>query len=384
MNSERAPHVPREKQDCPCKMQHRHQLPTILVVDDEHGLRQSLRMLLKEQYEVLLASSVAEAKEILAETPVDIIITDIHMPNSTGLDLLREVKKNHPEIEVIILTGYGRLVTAMEAIECGAFAYLEKPFDFQVMLDRIQACLERQRQENSRRAMEYLALEANRFETLGHLVSGTLHDLGTPLSVIGTHLEMLIRHPDKPGAEKRYEVMKAQLQHCNDLVRNTMNFVRQSRETRGTFSLNSVVEMCLSVARPFLMGRNIATVLDLNPGLSLCEGEVVLVRQALLNLIYNASQAMQDQEEPRQLRIQTWTEPGFVCLAVQDSGPGIPCEMKEVIFDTLYTTKGEKGTGLGLTVVKHVMQRHGGTVELDPLEGRGTRFVLRFPALQAV
>ena len=369
--------------ECPCKMQQRQQA-RILVVDDEHGLRQSLRMLLKEQYDVLLASSVAEAIEILGTEAVDIIITDIHMPNSTGLDLLREAKKNYPDIEVIILTGYGRLVTAMEAIECGAFAYLEKPFDFQVMLDRIQACLERQRQENSRRAMEYLALEANRFETLGHLVSGTLHDLGTPLSVIGTHLEMLMRHPEKPGAEKRYETMRNQLQHCNDLVRNTMNFVRQNRDGRGTFSLNSVVEMCLSVARPFLIGRHVATMLDLCSELPLCEGEVVLVRQALLNLIYNASQAMQDQQEPRQLRLQTWKEDGFVCLAVQDSGPGIAIEMQELIFDTLYTTKGEKGTGLGLTVVKHVMQRHGGTVELDSLEGRGTRFVLRFPALKPV
>ena len=153
---------------------------SILVVDDENGPRQALRMLLKEEHDVLLASSVAEAMVVLAQTPIDIIITDIRMPTETGLDLLRKVRQHYPEVEVLILTGYGELDTALEAIEYGAFAYLEKPFDKDLMLQKIRACAEKHKQDQNRRALEYLALEANRFETLGRLVSGTLHDLGTP------------------------------------------------------------------------------------------------------------------------------------------------------------------------------------------------------------
>jgi len=366
-----------------CDSQEIPGLPRMLVVDDENGPRQSLRMLFKDDYEVLLAGSVPEALGVLDAAPVDIVITDIRMPHQTGLDLLRAVRRKYPDVQVIILTGYGQLETAMEALEYGAFAYLEKPFDNTTMQEKVKACLERKRHEQTRRAMEYLALEANRVETLGHLVTGAMHDLATPLSVIGTHLEMILDHPERPGLEKRLETMRAQLQHCNDLVRSTMNFLRQNPEERQQFNLNAMVETCLSVARPYLMGQQVLTRLELDTGLSTCMGDMVLVRQAILNLVYNACQAMEKQDEYREILVQTWREPGYLCLAIQDHGPGIPLEAENRIFQTLFTTKGKKGTGLGLTVVKHVMDRHNGSVTLDKISGRGARFVLRFPVSAA-
>ncbi len=357
------------------------QRPRVLVVDDENGPRQSLRMLLKEEYEVLLAESVDQAVGILEQVPVDVVITDIRMPHRTGIDLLQEIKQHFDEVQVIILTGFGQLDTAVQAIEGGAFAYLEKPFDNEMMLTKVRACLQKRQLEQSRRAMEYLAMEANRFETLGHLISGTMHDLGTPLSVIGTHLDLILANPEQEDSSKRLETMKAQLEYCNDLVRTTMGFVRQPSVGHGAFDLNTVAELCLNVARPFLTGRQVVAMTDLSPVLSPCHGDLILLRQAVLNLIYNAAQAMQRQEEPRHLLLKSWMEDGMACLAIQDSGPGIPKDKRERIFETLFTTKGEKGTGLGLTVVRHVMQKHGGTVELEQSEGRGARFVLRFPTV---
>ena len=351
----------------------------MLVVDDENGPRQSLRMLLKEEYAVYMASGVASALKILEKESIDLVITDIRMPNRSGLELLREVKQRYPDVQVIILTGYGQLDTAMEAIEYGAFAYIEKPFDNEIMLAKIHAGLEKRRQEQDRRNMEYLALEANRFQTMGHLVSGALHDLSSPLSVIGSHLEVLQRNPNKPDVAKRLEIMKAQVAHCCDLVRTTMNFLRRAPENHVSLNLNNLVHVCLDFARPFFVGQDIATTVRLLPDLPSVEGDLVLVRQAVLNLIYNACQAMQDESGSRELLIETWTEGDYVCLAVQDTGPGVPPEDHERIFDTLYTTKGDKGTGLGLTVVKNVMSRHGGEIHLAPSEDGGARFVMRFP-----
>jgi signal transduction histidine kinase len=354
----------------------------LLVVDDENGPRQALRMLLKEDYEVLLASGVAQAQRILTEEPVDVVITDIRMPNATGLDLLRIVKGQDPDIQVIILTGYGQLDTAMEAIEHGAFAYLEKPFDNTVMLEKIHACLEKQRQEDDRRAMEFLAIEANRFETLGRLVSETMHDLATPLSVVGTHLDLLLDNPTKPDLPKRLDTMKAQIEHCTDLVRNTMNVLRSAPQDWLEFDFNTTIAQCLDVARPLLATNQIAVISDFGEDVGRCEGYLVLLRQAVLNLVYNAAQAMEEQEEPCRIIVQTWREEDQICLAVEDTGPGIPEAARGRIFETLYTTKGEKGTGLGLTVVRNVMSRHGGTITLDEHDGRGARFVLKFAARQ--
>jgi len=106
---------------------------------------------------------------------------------------------------------------------------------------------------------------------------------------------------------------------------------------------------------------------------------VVLVRQALLNLIYNAAQAMQEQTSSRQLRVRSWYKDDTAFLAVEDNGPGVPLETQEKIFEALFTTKGKQGTGLGLAVVKNVMRHHNGDVYLESKDGNGACFVLCFP-----
>ena len=352
----------------------------VLVVDDENGPRQALRMVLKEEYHVLMADCVSAALDVLQDNDVDVIITDIRMPGGTGLDLLRKVKELDDRIEVIILTGYGELDTAMDAIEFGAYAYLEKPYDSEVLVEKLENCLAKQKREAERRAMEYLAMEANRFETLGRLVSGTMHDLGTPLSVIGTNIEIMQATLEDERTNKRLNTMCDQVRHCNDLVRTTMNFLRHSKGERDQYCMNSVVNLCLDVAKPTLRSGTVAVVTELDKELPSTLGDMVFVRQAVLNLINNACQAMEKQDSPRQLRIQTTCKDGkWIELTVQDSGPGIPTDQQERIFETLFTTKGDDGTGLGLAVVRNVMEQHGGTVYLDRSCTSGARFVLNFP-----
>jgi len=363
----------------PARVGRRSSRSRLLIVDDENGPRQALRMLLKEDHDVELASGVLPALAILREKPIDIIITDIRMPQQTGLDLLRISKQQNPDVQVIILTGYGELGTAMEAIEHGAFAYLEKPFDNDIMLDKVRACIEKQRQEDDRRALEYLAIEANRFETVGRLVSGTMHDLGTPLSVIGTHLEVVLADPQKPDLPRRLETMKSQVQHCMDLVHTTMGFLRHSAYERESFDFNEMVRLCVEVVRPLLTSGHITVAMDLGEDVRRFSGYLVLVRQAVINLIHNACQALDARSEERLILLQTWMHEGVLHFAVEDNGPGVDAESRDRIFETLYTTKGEKGTGLGLTVVRNVMDRHGGAVHLEAGSSRGARFVLSFP-----
>ena len=352
---------------------------TVLVVDDENGPRQALRMLLKEEYNVLTADNVPRALGVLGEQQVDAIITDLRMPGLSGIELLRQVRKLFPGLQVIILTGYGQLDTAMAAIDHGAFAYIEKPFDNEFMLARVRACLAKKKEETEHRALEEIAFQANRFETLGRLVTGTMHDLGTPLSVIGTHLEMLLSKTGCDNLEGRLRTMRAQVEHCTDIVRTTMNYLRQTPGKSAPFSLNAVAMACFEVARPILAKENILTELDTDRSLPMLIGEVVLVRQAVLNLVTNAVQALQGPEYSGRIRLRTWAEDHWVCLAVEDNGPGIPKSCRNHIFDALFTTKADRGTGLGLAVVRHVMEHHNGEVILEDPEEGGTRFILRFP-----
>lgn len=351
----------------------------VMVVDDENGPRQALRMLLNGDYEVILATDVANAVTRLQEQDIDLVITDIRMPQQSGVDLLRIIKETQPDLQVILLTGFGHLDTAMKAVEYGAFVYLEKPFDNDMMLKYVRAGLEKGRQERERRVMEKLAIEANRFETLGRLVSGMMHDMGTPLSVISSHIEMIMNNPQRSDAMDRLGTMHKQVKHCTDMVRCTMSFLRHDTSDSAPFSLNDVADMCIEVANPAIRNLSVQVTRAFEPNLSTCTGDLVLVRQAVLNLITNACHAMQKQSEPREIRVATWLEDGCAYLSVEDTGPGVPPENREKIFDTFFTTKGEAGTGLGLAVVKNVMRRHKGSVTLVDAQNRGAKFVLRFP-----
>ena len=353
----------------------------VLVVDDENGPRQALRMLLKEEHEVHLAPDVSTAIDILERESINLIITDLRMPNQSGVELLQFARKRYPEIPVLILTGYGHLHTAMTAVEYGAFAYLEKPFDNHVMMRYVEAALDRNRQELERRSMERLAIEANRFETLGRLVSGMMHDMGTPLAVISGQVEIVLGRPNREDLEDRLHTVLAQVRHCNDMVKSTMGFLRNDSNAATLFCINDVVETCLDVGQPCLRKRGIRVTKDFADPIAPCPGDVVLVRQAVLNLINNACHAMDNQEAPCEIILRTWMEDGHVCLSVEDTGPGVPREHRQRIFDTFFTTKGEKGTGLGLSVVKYVMRRHDGSITLADRPSQGAQFILRFPAL---
>ncbi len=355
-------------------------LSHVLIVDDENGPRQALRMLLKEDYIVHLAPSVAQALETLNEEPISLIITDLRMPEQSGVDLLRETKRIDHDIQVIIFTGYGQLETAMKAVEYGAFAYVEKPFDNDVMLDMVKSAIQKYQHERERRAFEQLALEASRFETLGRLVSGMMHDLGTPLTVLSSHIELLMMKPDRDDLIRRLDTMKGQVQYCAEMTKSTMTYLRHDANPAKIADLNEVLAMCLKFAAPLFREQRVDLGQELDETLAPMSCDVVLMRQAIMNIITNACHAMSTQETDRHLHITTWAEDGKVCLSIEDSGPGIPEEIRESVFETFFSTKGQSGTGLGLGVVRNVMSRFNGTVNLENgRRGSGACFVLRMP-----
>ncbi len=351
----------------------------ILVVDDENGPRQALRMLLKEEHDVYIAPDVPVAQQILSDHEIDMVITDLRMPKLSGVHLLQWSKTLFPEIEVIILTGYGELDTAINAVEYGALAYVEKPFDADVILHHIEVGLEKRRHDIERRQLEELALEANRFETLGRFVSGMLHDLGTPLSVIGSQIDLIGYQAEEVLPNDRLGTMRTQVNLCSDIVRTAMNFLRHETQRFTIVSLNDIAQSCIDVSKALTMEHSVKVETDFDSDLPMCEGDYVLLRQAVLNLITNACQAMDGQEEERVITVKTWRENETLFLSVHDNGPGIPAKDRAKVFNTFYSTKGERGTGLGLAVVRNVMDRHRGNVVIGENGERGALFKLRFP-----
>ncbi len=120
-------------------------LPRVLVVDDKPNFLSLYRKLLADRMEVLTAGSAAEALEILAETQVEVVLSDIRMPGMDGIALLRKLKARHPTIEVILVTAHGDIPQAVLAMQEGAYSYLTKPFDPEEALRELEGAVERRR-----------------------------------------------------------------------------------------------------------------------------------------------------------------------------------------------------------------------------------------------
>jgi len=119
---------------------------TILVVEDEMGPRESLKMILGAHYQIELAENGLKAMEILERQSIDGITMDLRMPGPSGIDALKQIKKRWPAIQVLVITGYATLKTALDAIRHGAFNYLQKPFDIDELVDVMQKMVAKKNQ----------------------------------------------------------------------------------------------------------------------------------------------------------------------------------------------------------------------------------------------
>src|SRR6476660_1042620 len=117
------------------------QKPTVLVIDDEAGPRDALKVILRPFFNIQSAESAQAAIDVLNQQPIDLITLDQKLPDRQGLDLLQEIKHDHADLEVIIITGYGSLKSAMEGIRHGAAGYLLKPFNVTELLSLINQTL---------------------------------------------------------------------------------------------------------------------------------------------------------------------------------------------------------------------------------------------------
>src|ERR1700693_4339280 len=180
------------------------QNPQVLVIDDEIGPRESLRMLLQPDYNVHTADCVDAGIRLLKEKRPDTVVMDIRMPGATGIEGLRKIREIDPHLSVIMLTGFGALETAQEALRLGANDYISKPFDAHEMQEVIGRNVERTRvhrttenaageiKELNNRLLKELA-QKERLASLGQASAEFVHDLGKPLTIVWGYVQRLAK-----------------------------------------------------------------------------------------------------------------------------------------------------------------------------------------------
>lgn len=375
--------------------------PKVLVIDDEVGPRESLRILLKNEYVVLLADSVDRGIELLREEAPDVVVMDIRMPGKSGIEGLQEIRALDASVSVVMLTGFGALETAQQAIRLGANDYLRKPFDTREMMDIIKVNLHRTKLERQRSVVskELRALNTElvneltvkeHMAHLGHATSELVHDLRNPLTVVHGYAQLLeeeldslkskLRDPEEISSTVEYlNIISRNVQRCCELTETWRTLGRGSDANRPRVRVVDLVEDVFSAVEPMAISAGAELLHQVeNPEVEVCADPIQIFR-ALQNLTTNAVHAVADRKQGR-VQIQCRSAEPNVVIDIVDNGCGIPQEHLSKIFEPYYTTKDiHSGTGLGLSITRKVVGSHGGTIEVRSVEGEGTTFTVQLP-----
>ncbi len=373
--------------------------PKILVIDDEAGPRESLRMVLKKEYEVLLATHVDEGLECCQRENPDAVIMDIRMPGKSGIEGLQELRAVDRQVAVIMLTGFGSLETAQEAIRHGANDYLKKPFDIHEIEETVRRNVQRTQVERRKaKALdelhqlnmslhEQVALK-EQWAVVGEASREFAHDLRNPLTIIlgycellSDQLKQLHESGNTPAGYETLDYMRTieeNVQRCHELAEQWQKSDKRVHQGLDTVALDELLRDTVKSMEPLAVLGNELVQYEVQAAPVRVQANRLQLLRAIYNILNNALHALPSHGGRIVLRCAVVD--GQAVVSIEDNGDGIPAEVLERVFDQGFTTKTpDKGTGLGLYITRKIIQEHGGDVRMESEVGRGTRVRVYLP-----
>jgi len=393
---------------------------TLMIVDDDDGVRSALWQLFRDLYPVVLAEDAFKAIEIASGREIDVVICDIRMPKMSGIELLQKLKEIDSGTEVIMLTAYETLETAREALRLGACDYLSKPHSIEGMREAVARAMSRravtreirghdrrlrelQREIHDRQLREELA------RTHAEIYASILHDINGPLMVIRGYLDQM-RHElvaahrldvNALGAlRQNLNSIDHQILHCLDISRRYLGFLEGRTQADAPVAVSQILSDLKDLVQMHPNARK--NQLQIHP---LSAKVTPLIHATdllsiLLNLTINALQSTDeahrvdvkarlaartpDHKDGENDRFMPQPHPNrdpVLAIAVQDNGPGMTGEVLDRAFQPHFTTKGVgRGYGLGLSIVKRLVTQANGAIHLNSRPGEGTVFTVYIPA----
>ncbi len=410
----------------------REQKERILIVDDSAVIRRSFAKYLGEQYECDEAESVLEAFAKLRGNSYQLVITDIIMPGLSGIELLRKVIETYPGTAVLVVSGVDRPQRALDAVRLGAFDYLIKPCEPEVLQLTVERALERRSllinaqkyksdlEERNQELVEGKAqlqrlqaqiVHSEKMASIGQLSAGIAHELNNPVGFVYGNLDLLtgcindlltlLKFYDAAShtsdvaetaqrikQEIAYERTLADLssiisdcregvERVRDIVQNLRTFSRLDEAEFKRTDINEGIDSTIRLLSRYFSGSEVRLIREFGE-LPSVDAFSAQLNQVWTNLLVNAAQSVT--ATGGDVKIVTSADSDSITVSISDTGEGIPPENLSKIFDPFFTTKpvGE-GTGLGLSITFGIVQRHGGTISVDSEVGKGTTFTVSLP-----
>ncbi len=379
-------------------MSRRH---TLLVVDDEPDVVQSVQDLLRLDYKVLGATRAKEGLRILQEQEVHLVMTDQRMPEMTGVEFLGHVRGDHPEAIRLLFTGYADIKAVIDAINQGnVYRYITKPWDpddLQIVIrqaaEQYDLLVERKRLLAELQVKNQELFKANEIKEAFIRVAS--HELRTPLTILYGLTQLALSTPGlvQPWLDWLRNSLKAS-ERLNRLVDQLTKMLLAGQferplEKRPT-ELVPLLKQAAQDVRPFVEQRRQELSLKLDVDLGTLNIEAPKIRDSVEHLLLNAIKFTPDQGN---ICLAAYKKPdGAVEITITDCGVGIDPAHLPHVFKPFFTSFdvsrhssgqfefGRRGLGLGLSLVKAFVEMHGGRVEASSEPGKGTTFTITLPA----
>jgi PAS domain S-box-containing protein len=309
-----------------------------------------------------------KAEEVLEKSPMDLFHADDHDVVRERIQELFEGTAQGPMFEGTIMTLGGKAVDV--EVSGARFVDEEGP----AILIMLRDVSERKRLQDQLRRTERVA-------ELGTLASGMAHEIGTPMNVILGRAEYLMDRVTEEPIKRGLRTIITQVERITKVMNQLLSFARRKAPQRIPLDLRTVIEDGMEMFQERLASNQIRIKMEMAEPCPMVLADADQMSQVLLNLVMNALHAM---PEGGTLRVGLELERPMVKLTIVDTGHGIPPEAIGNIYDPFFTTKEfGKGTGLGLTVVKGIIEEHQGTIVVESEEGKGTRFTVLLPMYQS-
>jgi signal transduction histidine kinase len=364
-------------------------LPRILIVDDEAAQMRALCDTLGDHgYDTHGFTDGASALEALGQARFDLLLADLMMPGIDGIALLEAAKQRDPDLVGIIMTGEGTITSAVAAMKTGALDYILKPFKLSVILPVLARALAVRDLRIANAKLEQSILErtaeleaANKeLEAFAYSVS---HDLRSPLLVISGSAEMLIDDYATQMPASAQEIARNVMTAAERMAQLINDLLRLSHLGRQTLAKSSVdVTALVRAVLAELQKQQGERAVDMHIGdLPDCVGDPALLKQVFTNLLSNAFKFTRGKEKPV-IEVVSWHEVEQNVYCVRDNGAGFDMEQAKELFGAFqrfHSAQQFEGTGVGLSIVHRIVQRHGGRVWAEAEPDNGASFYFSLP-----
>ncbi len=366
---------------------------SVLIVDDEADIREVFEIALADAgYRVLMAEDGKKAFDLFKKEGPPIVITDIKMPVMGGIELLKQIKQENPDTEVLMITGHGDMALTIASLKFGAMDFITKPVNVDILelsvSKAVEKIISRQKLTEYTQRLELLVLEksklASHLSALGLMMGTISHNVKGQLTNLDGGLYIARSAMEKGETREMAQGLDMLAQAVDRVKKMILDILMYSKEREMQVKRIPVKEFLKEIKQAMagkIKHRSIefSLVSDHDPGF--IKMDPVFMMSALVNILDNAIDAcLADSSLKKHLiKFSLRATLDHLILAIQDNGCGMDMGTKEKIFELFYSSKSTQGTGFGLFIAHSVITQHRGTISVESIKGKGTTFTICLP-----